>query len=680
MTRNSKFPAKASQLLLLLFFILCIVLIFKYVQSERQRDLAGWHSRLGMLADLHRAALEAELNNRREQLRELAENPSLQLYLTQYSSTETASDVILSAQQSHIRNLIAATGERLGFNLHHDTAVNLATTTEYGIAVAGQQGNLLIASKGLMPTSTIVDDYIKQTLTTGTVTLIDIFNSPQGQPVYGYVMPVFHIQREQFTQPIGAVYVLLDPRSGLYQSLHNSQLDTHSDDSILLRLQNRSVIFISPLQQPFSLFHQLVSDAQLAEVISAQQAGSFIQAADYRGQDVIATTRAIRDTPWLLLQKIDSAEALTESNQHQQFLIVSFLLLTGLICATFIAIWRHSTSKRLQALSASLTAQTALLNAVSDNIQDPIFLLNEQRHFVFANMTFAKQLQLQPAEIIGRSLANVLGHDMASQFDNPQPQLDSKPLPDVITLAFAEHSASYHVSSARLPQGQYQNATLFVLHDVTELKAAQDKRERLAQGIIGTLVKAVDLHDPYCVNHSDRTREVALCIASELKLEPVRRNALAMAAILANIGKLFLPREILTKMEPLSESENEMLKWHINYAVDILKQLDFTGPVVTIIAQKNERLDGSGYPLGLRADDILLESRILAVANAFVAMASARAYRDGRSINEALDILMQQCERHYDRHVVAALFHIAENQADWRSWQSAANSPKRPLT
>ncbi|MBI3188372.1 MAG: HD domain-containing protein, partial [Gammaproteobacteria bacterium] len=314
-----------------------------------------------------------------------------------------------------------------------------------------------------------------------------------------------------------------------------------------------------------------------------------------------------------------------------------------------------------------------LLNAVSDNIHDIIFLLDKNGIFVFANLSLAKILGIQPSEIAGRSLANVLGADAAHKLENIQHNPGStEDSPTIINLPIADTNCTYHLSSAVLAHGQYQNTTLYVLHDIGELKKAQEKRDQLARGIIGTLVKAVDLHDPYCVDHSSRTREVAMCIANELHLEKSRRDALEMAALLANIGKLFLPREILTKMEPLSDAENEMLKWHIDYAVDILKQLDFEGPVVKIISQKNEHLDGSGYPRGLQAADILTESRILAVANAFVAMASARAYREGRPINDVLGILLQQCEHHYDRHVVAALFHISENKADWRNWQIAA--------
>ena len=126
---------------------------------------------------------------------------------------------------------------------------------------------------------------------------------------------------------------------------------------------------------------------------------------------------------------------------------------------------------------------------------------------------------------------------------------------------------------------------------------------------------------------------------------------------------------MLTTVEPLTEEEARVLRENINYSVEILKDLDFDGPVLSIVQQKNECLDGSGYPNGVSGDDILQESRILSVANAFVAITSARAYRSGKSIKEALNVLISEADARYDRHVIAALFHVAENHSDWQSWQ-----------
>jgi len=98
------------------------------------------------------------------------------------------------------------------------------------------------------------------------------------------------------------------------------------------------------------------------------------------------------------------------------------------------------------------------------------------------------------------------------------------------------------------------------------------------------------------------------------------------------------------------------------YAIDIIANIDFEGPVQETIAQKNELLNGSGYPNGLKEDDIILPARILAAANGFVAMISPRAYRDKLSEKEALDQLLKTADTRYDRQIVAALFHVVENK------------------
>ena len=242
-------------------------------------------------------------------------------------------------------------------------------------------------------------------------------------------------------------------------------------------------------------------------------------------------------------------------------------------------------------------------------------------------------------------------------------------------IKIADQSYIYDVSATSLQEGEYSGSALYVLHDITTIKRAQEKHNRLLEGIITTLVRAVDMHDPHCAHHSERTREVAVAVADAMGLGAERTRALGTAAQLANLGKLNLPRELLTKMQPLSSEEQMRMHSSVLDTINILKGLEFDGPVIDIISQKNEYLDGSGYPEGIKGDAILTESRILSVANAFVAMSSARAYRQGKPVREVLDDLLAQADKRYDRHVLAALFYVAENRTDWNSWQ-AVGSPQ----
>jgi PAS domain S-box-containing protein len=313
------------------------------------------------------------------------------------------------------------------------------------------------------------------------------------------------------------------------------------------------------------------------------------------------------------------------------------------------------------------------LNSVGNNISDHIFLLDKENSLILGNASLSRALGINVDEIKGKTLYHLFSADVAKRLLALRKLTDSASTDNhVMEIEISDTTFSYDVSATSLQEGEYSGSTLYVLHDITTIKRAQEKHNRLLEGIIATLVHAVDMHDPHCANHSVRTREVAVAVAEAMGLDAERTRALGMAAQLANLGKLNLSRELLTKMQPLSNEEQMQMHRSVLDTIDILKGLEFDGPVIDIISQKNEYLDGSGYPEGIKGEAILAESRILSVANAFVAMSSARAYRQGKSVREVLDILLTQADKRYDRHVLAALFHVAENRADWNSWQVAS--------
>jgi HD-GYP domain-containing protein (c-di-GMP phosphodiesterase class II) len=144
---------------------------------------------------------------------------------------------------------------------------------------------------------------------------------------------------------------------------------------------------------------------------------------------------------------------------------------------------------------------------------------------------------------------------------------------------------------------------------------------------------------------------------------------------LANVGKIAISRELLTKTGLLTKDDEELLYAHVSTGLELLGKLDFDGPVLETLAQKQEHLDGSGYPRQLSAEQMTLPGKILSVANTFVALVSPRAFRQAISISDAVDRMMQDADKLYDRHVLAALFHITENlQVSWSQWNDEQSS------
>jgi HD-GYP domain-containing protein (c-di-GMP phosphodiesterase class II) len=174
------------------------------------------------------------------------------------------------------------------------------------------------------------------------------------------------------------------------------------------------------------------------------------------------------------------------------------------------------------------------------------------------------------------------------------------------------------------------------------LKAEKQSRDYLAR-LERTLMNSVkvamtlgEMRDPYTAGHERRVAEIAAAIGAELGLEASRQEGLRVAGYVHDIGKIALPAEILSKPGRLSAAEFQLIKEHPQASYDVLKSVEFQWPVAEIALQHHERLDGSGYPQGLKGEAILLEARIMSVADVVEAMASHRPYRAGLGIDKAL--------------------------------------------
>ncbi|MGI2327976.1 HD-GYP domain-containing protein [Planococcus sp. YIM B11945] len=167
------------------------------------------------------------------------------------------------------------------------------------------------------------------------------------------------------------------------------------------------------------------------------------------------------------------------------------------------------------------------------------------------------------------------------------------------------------------------------------------------------IVKQVEKKDRYTYMHSDRVAEYAAKIAKQLHLNAGQLGMIAEASLLHDIGKIHIPENILNKPSRLTDEEFAMIKKHPADGAKMLKGTIYE-ELCPIIAQHHERLDGTGYPLGLKKDEILLESRIIAVSDTFDAMTEDRAYRKAFDAKYALDELKRLVHTHYDKEVVDA--------------------------
>ncbi|MCX5826169.1 MAG: HD domain-containing protein [Deltaproteobacteria bacterium] len=191
--------------------------------------------------------------------------------------------------------------------------------------------------------------------------------------------------------------------------------------------------------------------------------------------------------------------------------------------------------------------------------------------------------------------------------------------------------------------------------EVKRLQGNQVLLEKLRKTLGGTIQvisRTVEMRDPYTAGHQRRAADLARAIATEMGISADRTDFVRIAGTIHDIGKISVPAEILSKPTKLTDIEFRLIKAHAQAGYDILKNIEFPWPVADVILQHHERMDGSGYPQGIKGDDILLESRILAVADVVESMASHRPYRPALGIDAALEEITKNRGTLYDPRVV----------------------------
>jgi putative nucleotidyltransferase with HDIG domain len=186
------------------------------------------------------------------------------------------------------------------------------------------------------------------------------------------------------------------------------------------------------------------------------------------------------------------------------------------------------------------------------------------------------------------------------------------------------------------------------------LKKSEDRLKKTLLESVSAVAAMVELRDPYTAGHQRRVANIADAIARELNLPEEQIEAINLAAVVHDVGKISVPIEILSKPGKLSDAEFTIIKQHPEMGYEILKEIDFPWPIAETVRQHHERIDGSGYPFGLKNKAILLEARILSIADVIEAMASHRPYRAGLGIEKALSEIEQNHDNRFDVDIVQA--------------------------
>lgn len=292
------------------------------------------------------------------------------------------------------------------------------------------------------------------------------------------------------------------------------------------------------------------------------------------------------------------------------------------------------------------------LLTILNSIGDAVLVTDYDGKLVYVNPAVEYLLDMPESSTIGRMLRDIIKIEHGGLTESNQG------ITYLVSSSTRKIPVDYTAAPIMDTYGELAG-TVIVLRDVTERISSEIKiKESIAQlrtamgGVIQAMSRTVETRDPYTAGHQKRVADLARTIATKMNLDLNTIEGVRMAGVIHDLGKISVPAEILSKPGRLNPIEFSLIKIHPQIGYDILKTIDFPWPVADIVHQHHERMDGSGYPKGLKGHEILIESKIISVADVVEAMATHRPYRASLGIEVALNEIIRNKGTIYDPVIV----------------------------
>ena len=331
----------------------------------------------------------------------------------------------------------------------------------------------------------------------------------------------------------------------------------------------------------------------------------------------------------------------------------------GDIIGTRSYIWDITERKKVE---EAVQASEEKFRTLFDSAADAIFIHDLDGNILEVNEVACERLGYKKEKIMNMTLADI---DRPKQAVGTPKRIEELYQRGHIFFETAHENKDGTVIpielSSRIIDYEGKPVALSIARDITERKLAEEERkqsfERLRQSLeetVNALATAVEMRDPYTAGHQHRVTSLATAIAEEMGLSKEKIEGIRMAGVIHDVGKIRVPAEILSWPGQLTEIDFNLIKTHPQVGYGILKKIELPHQVTKIMLQHHERMDGSGYPEGLKGKNILIEARVLAVADVVEAMASHRPYRAALGIEKALEEISKNKGILYDAKAVDA--------------------------
>lgn len=627
-------------------------------QGELQEQV---HERLELLANSRAEVFGTWLSGLVQQTDKLISSDLFRLYATDMDLIDVDPSFLITGiipEGKNYDHLAQLTDQ---FPLMHQTFADFTSFAGFlSGRIVHRSGQSYIGSDNRMvPLSPVQSGLIKKTFAYPMPHFAPLRQTDNGMVIDMFV-PILSTAEDNGTKKAVAVVMLTKSAGTTVTALvSNTPLSAKGERTRLMQLTESGFQEIVPWKPEGA-----VALAAAPELQSDRSLG-FAKRDSLGGQTpVFSLGIKVPDLDLWMVQEVDVQDATKSLQDYTRISVLIAGLIAMVLSLLFGAIWWRTlgqNQKRIagefQHLAQELEQQRNFLDSINDTIPDFIAVKNLSGNYTYANPALADGVGRPEEEVLGLDDIALFGFDTGKRLEQSDDQALKTGRPVTFTERIFLKSQEHYFQITKVMLKEDSGAPtgiVSVFRDITSMVKAEERKRQAISQTVEALVKAIEFTDPYLAGHSILMRDVASLLAETLKLSPEDKATVEIASHLSQIGKIFIDKSLLTKVDQLTEDEKQRVQKHVEHAGDILRQIDFELPVYEAVYQMNERLDGSGYPKGLQDREISLQARVLSVANSFCAMIRPRSYRPAMSTDQTLEI-MRASAGSYDPQVLDAL-------------------------
>ena len=667
--------------------------VWRFAAEQETREKIVLQNRMAVVLNGRSDAISKWIEQQKDIVSALAENTSLRLYLNSLSN-----DLGLEAQgqqalKEFILPLLNDRANQNGYTAslvqpEFEIKANIRQQNHAGLALTTPEGQVIVATSGMPEVIRAVTAYLSAGANQEEI-MIGPYAGESGLPTIAVITPVFGIDGDENSSALGFLVGIRLLDNSFFELLLQPGEVTSTARNYLITKQNDAIQFIQN-RKISDLQYIPDQDASLEQGggLAFLNPGKLLQTIDHEGNNVLMSSVGVAGTDWMLARTINANEALGPVTARKRNILVISIL--GLISLTviFTLIWRHGISIRLQKAIAKQKILTekheklsAFMSVVTNSQPTEISAIDKDGNYIFVNLQKALSAGSSPENMIGKTPTAVMGRDRA-RFDELHCEevfLQNISISKIRDVGTEENPKTIKTDYVPIMIDEESDpndtGVLMVREDITAIEQNRIKRELSLKSLVSTLTMIIGSRDPYSKTHAERVVMVTNVLSKELQIDETMSATAELAGAMMNLGKILVPRELLVKPANLTGDELAVIRSSMLKSADLIDNIEFEGPVSETLRQMQAHWDGTGKPNGLAGEDILLSARIVSVANAFVGMTSARAHRDGMEMRKAVQILMGDADKIYDRRPVVALMNYLENKGGIEEWNSFNERP-----